>query len=522
VILARELSLTDVGACAEAAHQHGIEIEHFVHGALCYAFSGQCLMSNFAGCRSANRGTCAQNCRFAYSRNGAAPDTEISMRDLALVDQVGALAEAGVASLKIEGRLKGPDYVFTISRAYREAVDAWAEHRAVKSEIAREPLTDVFARPFTSSPLDGTYGPEARLHRCDPRRDRTPDAELLALDRHAGTAHISMQRAPEAGQGFAFSVGMFQDGFLVTAVDPAGTGRWRLRIRIDPRGPRAPAGTPLFRNRDQRRTRDAAQAMASAPLPSEDRGGLPVDLVISGNAGEPLQMTARVADGRHATIASSELLVPASGRPLDAATLSDSAGAFGGSGFILRQLDARLGTGLFMPASVLKKLRRQLVELLITQPQATAPPYEPPALGEPRRRSTGLWVAVGSLEAANAAFAAGANRVVLDDPTLDLWSAQAPVLPHIPHLWLRHPATAPVSPHLAAIGLPVLAGHIGVLAAARTAGLPAAADLFLNVYSTATLLSLGDVRATACVLSLELSGREVARLAARCATIAAP
>jgi putative protease len=524
VILARELSLPEIAVCAAEAARHGCEIEHFVHGALCYAFSGQCLMSNFAGCRSANRGTCAQNCRFVYTpATGGAGDTEISMRDLALIDQIGAMAEAGVASLKIEGRLKGPDYVFTVARAYREAVDAWSERRALDPAIAREPLADVFARPFTAAPLDGDYSAASRLHRADPVRDRDPDGSLVSLDRRAGLAVVAMTRRPEPGQGFAFSVGMFNDGFLVTASDAAGAGRWRCRVRVDPRGPRAAAGTPLFRNRDQRRTRDAATAMAQVPIPSEAQGGIPVDLDIAGTPGQPLRLCARTADGREAQTTSTMPLAAATGKPLDATQLRTSAGALGGSGFLLRELAVHLDGACFLPASELKRLRRELVERLAALPAGSPPAFEPPAVGEPRRRTTGLWVVVGSADAARAAFDAGAARVVLDDATLDLWGAVPPTLGELPAgTWLRLPATAPPSPHLATLGLPVLAGHLGQIASARAAGVPVAADLFLNTYSTETLAALRDSGAQAAVLSLELSGREVARLAARVGGVDGP
>ncbi len=520
VILARELSLNEIRACAAMAGQHGIEIEHFVHGALCYAFSGQCLMSNFAGCRSANRGTCAQNCRFQYSSDGQPGiDTELSMRDLSLVDRVGELAESGVASLKIEGRLKGPDYVYTVARSYREAVEAWKSRRPADPALASSPLTEVFARPFTDAQLDGGYGPDARLHRSDPLRDRPADATLVSLDRRTSSAVISATRRPAAGLGYAFSIGMWNDGFLVTAADDLGHGRWRLRVRVDPRGPRAPEGTPLFVNRDQRRERDAASAMATVPLPSEEQGGIPLDLTITAAPGSNITLSARTADGRLATI-NGPIVQPATGKPLTTETLRESAGALGGSGFILRLLDARLDGACFVRASELKRLRRELVAGLTAQPMGQPPDCATPPIGQPRPRTTRLWVMVGSDAAAEAAIAAGAARVAIDDAALDLWGPPGACRIRLHQgAWLRHAATAPVSPHLADFGVPILAGHIGVLAAVHQAGLPAFADVFCNVYSRESLAALAGLGACGAVLSYELSGREVARLAARCADL---
>ncbi len=541
VILARELTLAEVAACTREAARLGIETEHFVHGALCYAFSGQCLMSNFAGCRSANRGTCAQNCRFDYvaADAGAAvetdPDTLISMKDLALVGEIAALADAGVASLKIEGRLKGPDYVYTTSRIYRAATEAWQAGKKLDLAAARELLKDVFARPHTAAPLAGVYGESSRLHRYDPAQDRTPDATLISGDRARGEVVVRSRVAVTAGQGFAFAVGFYTGGFLVIAADrdPRGRDLWRCKVRIPPHGPRLVGELPLFRNADHERKREAVAAMAQVPVGAAPEATVALAISASGGKGAPLSVAARSADGRSADVHGSVDLAPAANAPLDAALFRDKFGAFGGTGFALGALDWQVAGGLFVPASELKALRRALVDALAAQtPQApveepaSAVRWAPPEPGTPRRRRTALWVACGSLAGARAALAAGADAAWLDDATLDLWSAAPPVLDSAGFapgtLWLRHPATAAVSPHLRALALPVVAGHLGVIRAAHAAGLAVTADLFCNVFSSSTLLALHELGAGAAVISLECSGREVARLAARCAQLAAP
>ena len=532
VILARELSMAEVGACTREAQRLGIETEHFVHGALCYAFSGQCLMSNFAGCRSANRGTCAQNCRFDYTTGEGAIGTEISMKDLALFAQIPELATAGVASLKIEGRLKGPDYVYTTARIYRAAVDAWAAGKPLDVAWAQDLQRDVFNRANTSAPLDGVYDTRSRLHRYAPEQDLTADAELRSIDRGRSEAIL---KAPliRAGQGYAFTVGEFNGGFLVIGADrlERQADTWRCKIRIPPHGPQIPSGTKLFRNADHVRKQEAAAAMATVPLPTATGDLIDVHLVVSGAAGQPLTVTATTSDGRSATLATAEPLVEATGKPLDGAQIADKLGAFGGTAFQFAGVRLELVGAVFCPASVLKELRRMVVERLVAQTPViadTSARWSPPEPGQPRRRDTRIWVAVGSLAAAQAAFAPGAAAVWLDDPALDLWSATPPVIDltalgeHAASVYLRHPATAPLSPHLADLGMPVVAGHLGVLAAAQAVGLTTVADVFCNTYSTETLLALGELGASAAVISLECSSREVARLAARCGSLDAP
>ena len=134
VVLARELPLAEIAAVTAAAP---IETEVFLHGALCVSHSGQCLFSSLVGGRSANRGECAQPCRLPY--NGTYP---ISLRDLSLAPHVPALIGAGVASLKIEGRMKSPAYVYGVTSIYRRLLD---EGRAATAEENRR-LAALFSR----------------------------------------------------------------------------------------------------------------------------------------------------------------------------------------------------------------------------------------------------------------------------------------------------------------------------------------------------------------------------------------
>jgi len=119
VVLARELSHIQI---KEIAKSTAVELEVFVHGALCSSYSGQCLISSFIGGRSANRGKCAQPCRLSYKSDKGGSGVLLSLKDLCLVDHVKHLADMGVVSLKIEGRMKGEEYVHTVVSAYRQVL----------------------------------------------------------------------------------------------------------------------------------------------------------------------------------------------------------------------------------------------------------------------------------------------------------------------------------------------------------------------------------------------------------------
>lgn len=142
-VLARELPEEDIKAFAAAVP----ETEIFVHGALCVSESGGCLMSSVIGGRSGNRGECAQPCRLPCG-NGYA----LSLKDLCLADRMDSVLESGVTSLKIEGRMKSPDYVYAVTSVYRRLID---EHRNATERELRF-LADVFSRGgFTSGYYDG-------------------------------------------------------------------------------------------------------------------------------------------------------------------------------------------------------------------------------------------------------------------------------------------------------------------------------------------------------------------------------
>lgn len=167
ITLAREVSLDEIALLCAAAAEEGMEVEVFAHGALCVCYSGQCFMSSMIGGRSANRGMCAQACRLPYELQNKAlqkslpspGDHLLSPQDLCTVDRVDDLVAAGVASLKIEGRMKSPEYVFAVTSVYRKALDAaLAKENAAITDADCATLTDAFSRGFTTAYLDGKRG----------------------------------------------------------------------------------------------------------------------------------------------------------------------------------------------------------------------------------------------------------------------------------------------------------------------------------------------------------------------------
>lgn len=185
VVPARELSLEELREIADT----GIEVEAFVHGALCYAYSGQCLMSSFIGCRSGNRGRCAGTCRLPVEiydsrmrRVGEENENYLlSMRDLCTLGRLDEMEKAGVCSLKIEGRMKSPVYVAGVTSVYRKWLDRDG-HKKTEEELNKDraDLTEIFDRGgFTDAYLDGKNGRECLILTEKPEL-RVPDPDLIA------------------------------------------------------------------------------------------------------------------------------------------------------------------------------------------------------------------------------------------------------------------------------------------------------------------------------------------------------
>lgn len=137
VVPARELSLSEVRKICENT---GLEVECFVHGALCYCYSGQCLLSSMIGGRSGNRGQCAQPCRLPYQVGKHKPGDILSLKDLCTIEAVPDLIESGIVSFKIEGRMKQPEYVAAVTGMYRKYTDMYLKEGRKGYRMSKEDI----------------------------------------------------------------------------------------------------------------------------------------------------------------------------------------------------------------------------------------------------------------------------------------------------------------------------------------------------------------------------------------------
>ena len=374
VVLARECSIKEISEihATLAARQTSLPLEVFVHGALCVAYSGQCLTSEALGGRSANRGECAQACRMPYEliadeKNVPLGDRRylLSPQDLAGLDAIADLARAGVASLKIEGRLKSPEYVAGITRVYRSALDRlrFAEPQPARTASDQYELEMSFSRGLYSGWLRGIDNQRLVHARFGKKR-----GVYLGVVRQVRGERVFIEspHAPlKPGDGIVFDAGQPdqpEEGGRIYGIEPDGDGLALTFGRGGINLARVRPGDRLWKTNDPELDRRLRQTFAG----DTPRFRRPVDFEVHGHAGAPLTLIVRDRRGHVAQIDSALSLAAAEQRPLTPETLSAQLGRLGGSPFELGTLTSDLEGDVILPVSELNRLRREAVAQLET------------------------------------------------------------------------------------------------------------------------------------------------------------
>ncbi len=432
IVLARECSIREIAAIRATLDGQGtpLPLEVFVHGALCVAYSGQCLTSEALGGRSANRGECAQACRMPYellADNEPVPLGDrrylLSPQDLAGLGAVADLAQAGVSSLKIEGRLKAPEYVAGITRVYRAALDKLgirnSELGTVEAEdpAERYELEMSFSRGLYTGWLRGIDNQQLVHARFGKKR-----GVFLGVVRRVrgGTVFVDLQAPLKAGDGVVFDAGLPdapETGGRVYTVASAGTEGTMLTFARGLDFSRVRPGERVWKTSDPELDRRLRQTFADGAA----RFQRPVDCEVHGHAGAPMTLMLRDPAGGHVVQRDSVVpLAVADRQGLTDERLAAQLGRLGGTPFKLGRLVNRLEGSLILPVSELNRLRREAasaLEELRAQPrrwelrEAPARSVEVPANGNGEAE---LVVLVRSLAQLDAALSADARTVYCD------------------------------------------------------------------------------------------------------------
>ena len=546
VVLARELSLKEIRhICAHAP----VEIETFMHGALCVCYSGQCLMSSMIGGRSGNRGRCAQPCRLPYTLvdekgqdvlGDKAGSYLLSPRDLSTIDVIPDLIEAGVSSLKIEGRMKRPEYVATVVRTYREAIDTYYAGKgyAVTQE-ERDDLAQIFNRDFTTAYLEGRPG-KAMMSDRRPNNRGLLIGRVTAYDWDARIVTVKLSGRLGLGDQVDFWVKV---GGRVTATISSLRDAKGREVEEGQAGDTVSFAIPsavrdhdrVFKVYDARLMERAKETYASgAPVRR-----IPVAIEVRAAIGEPLTVAICDGEGHRAEGKTDFIGEPARKRPLSEEIIRKQVSRLGTSVYEMKSLHCDIAGEVMVPMSEINEARRKAVEALdalrLKEIEAREHRPEPKFTDRIARltpKKAHFLVAVDTLGKAEAALAAGADgilfggesyehRVIAPEEYERAWQMareagaridfNTPRIvhdgqqKHVERLLAAFAAFPPDAVHVHNIAMLALVRRLTDFAIH--------ADYSLISYNKQTLAFLKDYGASGATLSPELTAKEIRQLA---------
>ncbi len=540
IVLARELSAAEISSIVREVP--GVELEVFVHGALCYSYSGQCLFSSMIGGRSGNRGRCAQPCRLAYelySQNDkhkinlpAQGKYLLSPADLCLVEYLPELQAAGVSSLKIEGRMKRAEYVAVVTKAYRQALDSLAANPEFRPDPqVKEKLLKIFNRNFNT----GYFMPDTLnfLSTKRPNNRGVYVGRVVDQNQQLFTT-IKLSDNVNLGDGLVIWVGqgkapafvikeMYINGNKAVEAQAGEVIGVQLESRVF-------ANDRVFKTHDEK---ILAEALAS--FRDEKGSRITVDAEVFLSLGQPLQLALINEKGTRVEVETQNAAQNAQQHPLDEDILRAKIGRMGTTPFELRDLRVTGDLNLMIPLSDINAARRQALDLLMQKMLVAksaetpdAPSYWtgksdflndlPVADHAPASRPI-LSVAISKIEQAEIALQNGADRVYLGLEGLgthkhlrlaairELQAASAEarrIIPLLPRI--RKPGEQQLHRGLAAAGFDaVMIASWADLEWGLNQGITVLADYNLNIFNNYSLRFLIQRGVAGVGLSPELS-----------------
>jgi putative protease len=437
VVLAREMSLDEI---KRIKSETCMEIETFIHGALCFSYSGQCLLSSMIGGRSGNRGYCAQPCRKKY-RAGDVEGYLLSPKDLNMSEHIPALVEAGIDSFKIEGRMKRPEYVAGVVRVYRRLIDRFVKEpsRFRVTDDEKHTLRQLFNREFTSGYFFGNPGSEL-MSRKYPHNRGTELGKVVDYEPRKKLATIYLKAQLRTGDGIGIgaretgvTVGsMFTDNKSVRAAYPGSTVRVPMEYEVE-------SGDEVFKTYD-------SQLMASLEVKNTRK--IPVRMSFRAHIDEPVELW--ISDGENEINIQGRSVCIAERSPISKSAISDQLKKLGNTIFEAQDIIFEIDENIFIPVSEINSLRREGIDRLMqvrTQrwKRQCSRPIIPSWKKPVKPGSPILSVNTDSIESFEAAVDGGADMVYIGGevffnikpqmmrPELRLWRAR----PRMPRKGIR-------------------------------------------------------------------------------------
>lgn len=362
VVLARELTVDEIKYICDNTN---VDIEIFVHGALCVCYSGGCLMSSMIGNRSGNRGRCAQPCRQKYTMIDISTGEEIhsngeyllSTKDLNTIEDVDKIIETGVLSLKIEGRMKKPEYVATVINSYRNAIDEYQATKKVNiSTETMEDLYTIFNRKFTKGLILGEVGEDV-MNSNVPNNQGLYVGKVVDYNKKAKRLKIKLEGTLKKGDGINLGGGTI--GRIIKGKEIAQIGYKGETIELDFIG-EARKNQPVFKTSD---TNLIDKAQKTYTQDKEFAKSL-IDAEITIKLGEYPELKLIDKNNNSATVKGDKLVEKALKVALGEEKIETQIKKLGNTPYELDDLKINLDEGVSMPISLINQMRREAIELL--------------------------------------------------------------------------------------------------------------------------------------------------------------
>ena len=362
VVLARELTVEEIKYICDNTN---VDIEIFVHGALCVCYSGGCLMSSMIGNRSGNRGRCAQPCRQKYTMIDISTGEEIhnngdyllSTKDLNTIEEIDKIIDTGVLSLKIEGRMKKPEYVATVIKSYRDAIDEYETTKKVNiSDETMEDLYTIFNRKFTKGLILGEVGEEV-MNSNVPNNQGLYVGKVVDYNKKAKRLKIKLEGTLKKGDGINLGGGTI--GRIIKGKDIAQIGYKGETIELDFIG-EAKKNQLVFKTSDT----DLIDRAQKTYTQDKEFAKSLIDAEISIKLDSYPELRLIDKNKNIVSVQGDKLVEKALKVALSEEKIETQIKKLGNTPYEIDQLKINLDEGVSMPISLINQMRREAIELL--------------------------------------------------------------------------------------------------------------------------------------------------------------
>ena len=362
VVLARELTVEEIKYICDNTN---VDIEIFVHGALCVCYSGGCLMSSMIGNRSGNRGRCAQPCRQKYTMIDISTGEEIhnngdyllSTKDLNTIEEIDKIIDTGVLSLKIEGRMKKPEYVATVIKSYRDAIDEYETTKKVNiSDETMEDLYTIFNRKFTKGLILGEVGDEV-MNSNVPNNQGLYVGKVVDYNKKAKRLKIKLEGTLKKGDGINLGGGTI--GRIIKGKDITQIGYKGETIELDFIG-EAKKNQLVFKTSDT----DLIDRAQKTYTQDKEFAKSLIDAEISIKLDSYPELRLIDKNENIVTVQGDKLVEKALKVALSEEKIETQIKKLGNTPYEIDQLKINLDEGVSMPISLINQMRREAIDLL--------------------------------------------------------------------------------------------------------------------------------------------------------------